>query len=248
MTVGLLAVVTVLAWVDVVRQTTSERMAMPMGAADSAWSVGGAAAFVGAWAIMMAAMMLPSALPMIALYQAVRQSRSAGNASLPTWGFTLVYLLVWTLVGVPVYVLHQVLAPLVEKTSWGMALQPLLPGALLVAAGLYQFSPLKRRCVTACRSPLGFYLTFATTGTPDPLALGLRHALYCLGCCVLLMSLLVFVGAMSLPWVLGLSLMVLLEKTCPWKAMSAAVGLVLLLAGVAALVAAGPSQVMPHPM
>jgi predicted metal-binding membrane protein len=220
----LLLVIAAAAWVSVVRASLRGddmmmTMPMPLTAADGL-------AFVIGWGVMMTAMMLPSALPMISLYGAV-QRRAGGTPApgLPVAGFTAVYVLLWAASGVPVYVAHTFLMRLPGSAfAYGVA-------AILVAAGAFQLSPLKRVCLRACRSPLGFLLGHWRAGRWGGLALGWSHALYCLGCCWALMLVLVAAGAMGLRWVLLITAVVAAEKLLPggeWLARAAGGALLLL--------------------
>jgi predicted metal-binding membrane protein len=236
LTAGVLLVVAAAAWVVVVSSSMGGDMAdTPMDAMSRGWADG--IAFVGAWAVMMTAMMLPSALPMIALYGAI-QRKAAGSETkgLPVALFTLVYLALWGVTGVPVYAGSVALGELAgPPLAYGVAV-------VLIVAGLYQLSPLKQVCLRACRSPIGFLLGHWRPGRAGGVALGWRHATYCLGCCWALMVVLVAAGAMGLPWVLLIAAVVTAEKLLPggeWIARAA--GGALLLLGVA--VAARPDLV-----
>lgn len=214
------------AWVSVVRSSLwgDDMMTMPMPA-----TVGDGMAFVVSWGIMMTAMMLPSALPMISLYGAT-QRRPAGGVTrgVPVAVFTLVYLGLWAVSGIPVYFAHTLVMMLAGSAfSYAIAV-------ILMAAGVFQLSPLKQVCLRACRSPLSFLLGHWRAGRRGSLALGWSHALYCLGCCWALMLVLVGAGAMGLRWVLLITAVVAAEKLLPggeWFARAA--GGVLLLLGVA---------------
>jgi predicted metal-binding membrane protein len=204
------------------------------------------AAFVASWAVMMAAMMLPSALPMIALYGAVqRKAPDAGARGVHVAVFTVTYLAVWGATGVPVYIASVWLgAVAAELVPYGIAL-------VLIVAGAYQLSPLKQVCLRACRSPLSFLLGRWRPGRAGSLALGTTHALYCVGCCWALMVVLVAAGAMGLSWVLLIAALVAAEKLLPggeWIARLAGSALILL--GLAVI--ARPDLVMlfrpDHPM
>src|SRR5262245_7153274 len=190
-----LLVIAAVAWADVIRSSFAAQdmmmtMFMPLTMADGLM-------FVASWGIMMAAMMLPSALPMIGLYGAiVRGGAATAPRGVPIAVFTLVYLSVWTGSGVPVYLMHTGLMALSPQTfAYGIA-------ATLFAAGVFQLSPLKRTCLRACRSPLGFLLGHWRAGLRGSLALGWSHALYCLGCCWALMLVRVAAGARGPAWVL----------------------------------------------
>lgn len=188
------------------------------------------AAYVAAWTVMMAAMMLPGALPMIALYAATWRGRArAPVVALAVTQFTLVYLALWAASGVPIYVTGRALAAVPGVATYGAA-------AALVAAGLYQFTPLKRTCLRACRSPLGFLLGRWRPGWRGTLGLAWAHALHCLGCCWALMVVLVAAGAMGLAWVLLIAALVAAEKLAPrGEALARLTGVALVLLGLAVL-------------
>ena len=221
-----LLLVSAVAWVSVVRSSLRGEdmmMTMPMPV-----TVADGLAFVISWAVMMTAMMLPSALPMISLYAAIQRGGAGAAAKgVPVAVFTLVYLLVWAASGVPVYFANALLMTLAGSAfAYGIA-------ATLLAAGVFQLSPLKQVCLRACRSPLGFLLGHWRADRRGSLALGWSHALYCLGCCWALMLVLVAAGAMGLRWVLLITAVVAAEKLLPggrWFARIA--GGVLLLLGV----------------
>ena len=191
-------------------------------------------AFVAAWAVMMAAMMLPSALPMIGLYAATQRNASPGRRVVSVALFTTIYLGLWALTGVPIYLGSVALSAVTPN-----ALAYVSAGVLIVA-GIFQVSPLKQVCLRHCRSPLGFLFGHWREGWQGGLAMGWAHALYCLGCCWALMVVLVAAGAMGLPWVLLIAAVVAAEKLLPrgeWVARVTGVALVLL--GVAVAVRPG---------
>jgi len=190
---------------------------------------------------MMAAMMLPSAVPMIALYGALSRRGGATQPCGPSTAlFALTYLVTWLVVGLPIYALSVAVD---QAASANVAIKALLPygiALVLVAAGLYQFTPLKRVCLRACRGPLGFLMSYWRPGYRGALQLGARHALSCLGCCWALMVVLVTAGAMGLPWVLLIAVMVFAEKVLPYGEWTARVsGSALLLVGLAVAVQPG---------
>ncbi|MBA2598349.1 MAG: DUF2182 domain-containing protein [Chloroflexia bacterium] len=206
------------------------------GMAGSSWSVGGLVAFVVAWAVMMAAMMFPAAAPMILLFRAVaKQRRASTGAVVSTWVFVAGYLLVWTAVGAITWVVVQALSNLAgrlgaaERTTWG----PLVLGAVLIGAGLYQLTPLKRLCLDHCRSPFAFVMTHWREGPVGALQMGVIHGAYCLGCCWALFAVLVAAGVMSLAWMLLLTLVIFAEKVLPvGRRVSMVMGGALLVLGV----------------
>jgi len=208
---------------------------MPAGG----WSLTGAGVFLVVWTVMMAAMMLPAAAPMILVFAGAQARRQRGVA-LPTWIFVAGYILVWAAAGLAVYLLVQLgsdvatsLAP-ANRALWA----PLALGATLVVAGFYQFTPLKRVCLNHCRSPLAFVAQHWRDGWGGALSMGLRHGAYCLGCCWVLFAVLVATGVMSLAWMLLLTLVVFAEKLFPYGGRAAAIiGAALIALGL--LVAAG---------
>jgi predicted metal-binding membrane protein len=199
--------------------------------------------FIGAWTVMMAAMMLPSAVPMIALYGAVHRNIGAtGQRGVPTALFVAAYGLVWVAVGVPVYLATLGVSALASRDEMIAMTLPYGVALVLVAAGVYQLTPLKSICLRACRSPFGFLIGNWRAGLDGTLRLGLMHAAYCVGCCWALMAVLVAAGAMGLAWVALVTLAVFGEKVLPrgeWTART--IGLALLVMGV--LVAAQPGMV-----
>jgi len=168
------------------------------------------------WAVMMAAMMLPAAAPLMLLLAKINHTRySRGRATLATGVAGLGYLAAWTgfslLATLAQWALLEarLVSPMMESSS------PLLSGALLVAAGAYQFTPLKHACLRRCRSPLSVLLNQWREGYLSAFRMGLRQGAYCTGCCWLLMALLFAFGVMNLIWIAALSLLVLLEKILP---------------------------------
>jgi predicted metal-binding membrane protein len=194
------------------------------GMAAAGWSLEAAATFVAVWTVMMAAMMLPAAAPMVLIFAQAQAQRARGVA-VPTWVFVAGYLLVWMAAGVFVYLLVQVGGGMAarfaaaDRAGWA----PPALGATLVAAGLYQFTPLKRTCLSHCRSPFAFVARHWRDGRLGALRMGLRHGAYCLGCCWALFAVLTAAGVMSLAWMLLLTLVVFAEKALPQGRRTAAV-------------------------
>jgi predicted metal-binding membrane protein len=183
------------------------------------------------WALMMVAMMLPSASPMILLH--ARFARSAGRrrALADTAVFALTYLAIWTVFSAMAAVAQTLLVA--DGVISAMTLtvgNRAMAGSLLVLAGLYQLSPLKQACLETCRSPLSFMMRLWRPGARGALRLGLAHGLYCLGCCWALMLLLFVGGVMSIAWIAALALLVLLEKLAP-ASLRKAISVLLMLAG-----------------
>jgi predicted metal-binding membrane protein len=206
------------------------------------WSLAGAGVFLAVWTIMMAAMMLPAAAPMIVVFATAQAERGRPTA-VPTWIFVAGYLLVWVVTGAAVYVVLQVgteAATLLSSTDRAN-MAPLLLGFTLFAAGLYQFTPIKSVCLAHCRSPLTFVAQYWRDGWLGAFQMGMRHGIYCLGCCWLLFAVLVVAGLMSLAWMLLLTLAVFVEKVLPQgQRISTAIGVAFVAMGLAISTGAVP--------
>lgn len=229
---GLLLAVAALAWLGVIRQASGmadTEMSMATGAGLT--SAAGAAAFLSAWGVMMVAMMLPSATPMIALYGAMQRNLArSGQRGVTTAIFALAYVALWLAFGVPVYAATVVVELLAAAHPAIAGLLPYALALVLLAAGAYQLSPLKRVCLRVCQSPLAFLMGHWRSGRLGTLKLGLAHAAYCAGCCWALMVVLVAAGAMALHWVLLIAAVVFAEKLLPRGEWTARVGGVALVA------------------
>jgi predicted metal-binding membrane protein len=194
------------------------------------------------WAAMMVAMMLPSASPMVLLYarvapQAEAQGRDLrARAAIPA--FASGYFAIWILFSLLAVIVHWGLERLGALSAMMSLSAGLLSGALLIAAGLYQLTPLKAACLTHCRTPASFLAAHWRKGVVGAWRMGLTHGLYCLGCCAVLMGLLFVGGVMNLIWVAGLTLLVTIEKLAPFGAAAAKTVGAILIAGGAALVLA----------
>ena len=169
------------------------------------------------WAVMMVAMMVPGASPMIAVFAAInRRRREEGDPFVRTSVFLLGYLGAWSLFSLAAAGLHwlldatRMLTPMMESAS------PVLSAMLFAAAGLYQWTPLKDVCLRHCRTPVGFVLSESRDGAAGAIVMGLRHGLFCAGCCVAIMGLLFAVAVMDLRWVAAVAVLVTLEKLLPW--------------------------------
>lgn len=181
-----------------------------------AWTPEAFALTFGMWAVMMVGMMLPSAAPMILTFAALHRREAASrDRTLPTLLFVSGYLAVWIGFSVAATLLQWALDRLALLSPMLAATSGVLAGALFLAAGLYQLTPLKQACLQHCRSPFAFLLNRWRDGPRGALAMGIEHGAFCLGCCWLLMALLFAVGAMNLLWMAGLALFVLAEKLVP---------------------------------
>jgi predicted metal-binding membrane protein len=215
-----------LAWLAFDMGHPLAQLTMPMS---PQWSAANLLAVVIMWGVMMAAMMLPSALPMVQAFVALCQRNGQRARSRQ---FVGAYLLVWLIFSVAATVAQWLLQvvgwvnPMIVSTSAPLS------GALLLVAGGYQFSPLKRICLARCRTPMGFLIGEWRGGRFGGFAMGWRHGLFCLGCCWALMALLFVGGVMNLAWIAALSIVVAAEKLAPrGERVATLLGLVLLGAG-----------------
>jgi len=193
------------------------------------WALANVAAIVAMWSVMMAAMMLPSALPVVQSFGVLCQR----NGEPERWlAFVAAYLSVWLAFSVAASAVQWVLQaidwvdPMIVSTSVP------LNAALLIIAGAYQFTPLKRACLAHCRSPMAFLLGEWRPGLRGGFVMGLRHGFFCLGCCWALMALLFVGGVMNLAWIAALSVVVAIERLAPHgERIAWVLGLVLIAAG-----------------
>jgi len=187
------------------------------------------------WTVMMVAMMVPSAAPMILAFLTVNHRRQATARPLvPVTIFLLGYLAVWTAFSAVAtfaeWGLHQAAMLSTTMTATSTALN----GGLLIAAGIFQWTPLKRACLKGCRSPLSFLMSEWREGAAGAFIMGLRHGTYCVGCCWVLMALLFVAGVMNLFWVAVIALFVMAEKIGPKGELLARIaGIGLIIAGAA---------------
>ena len=179
------------------------------------------------WAVMMVAMMVPSASPMVLAYARIANARGVRPA-VRVWSFVAGYLAVWTLFSVVATASQVALEQLALAT-------PLVGAIILAAAGIYQFTPLKQACLGRCQSSIGFLMTHWRDGAAGAFRMGLQHGAFCVGCCWMLMALLFVVGVMNLAWVAALSAFVLLEKASRWGNVVAMVSGVALIVGAIAI-------------
>ena len=206
-----------------------------------AWGATELALLFAMWAVMMVAMMLPSAAPLVLLFATIaRRRRARRSPAAPTSALAAGYLLAWTAFSAAAALaqwgLHRaaLLSPAMVSTSRTFG------ALLLVAAGLYQWTPLKGRCLAECRSPLGFLTREWREGVRGALVMGARHGAFCVGCCWVLMALLFAAGVMNLLWVAAIAAFVLVEKAAPaggWIGKGA--GLLLVAWGGSILIAGG---------
>lgn len=180
------------------------------------WVLGDYGVIFVMWAVMMVAMMIPSAMPMILTFDSVnRQRRRSGDSLTLTWVFISGYLLVWTLFSLAATLLQGILHDRTILTPMMASRSPLFGGAILLAAGLFQLTPFKNTCLKHCRTPLHFLMTGWREGRRGALLMGVKHGLFCTACCWLLMALLFVLGVMNLLWIAAISVFVLIEKVVP---------------------------------
>ena len=214
-----LAAVTVLAWAYIIflaANMTERDMGMAAMSQIQPWMATDLLLTFIMWSVMMVAMMTPSASPMVLTFTQINRQRQVKNQPYaPTSLFLLGYLLVWVgfsaLATLFQWGLHSaaLLSPMMVTTS------PILGGAILLAAGVFQFTPLKHLCLAHCRTPMGFILTEWRDGRRGALVMGFKHGRFCLGCCWFLMALLFVAGVMNLLWVAIIAAFVLIEKAAP---------------------------------
>lgn len=201
------------------------------------WTAADAAFMVVMWIVMMVAMMMPASAPMLLAFARISRGRDRLTSPISLSGaFISSYLALWlafsVLATVVQWLLHAtaLLSPAMASAS------PAFSAALLITAGAYQFTPIKNACLSRCRTPMGFLLTEWREGSRGAFVMGLRHGLYCVGCCWLLMTLLFVAGVMNLLWIAFLAVSVLAEKVLPFgKWASRALGIALILWGTSLL-------------
>lgn len=226
MTLGGLAAVVVLAWLYLWQMAAGmDHSVLAMESAPRAASAGAVVMTLAMWTVMMAGMMLPSAAPAIVLYGSmVRKHAERGSALPATWIFVAGYLLGWTAFSAAAAALQIALEAAALMTP-GMAVASGALGACaLVAAGVYQMTPLKHACLHKCGHPVEFFMTRWRAGRAGALRMGLEHGVYCVGCCWALMLLLFIAGVMNLAWVALIAAFVFVEKLLPLGRLAAYAG------------------------
>jgi len=240
-----IALVTALAWLylfHLAHQMSSavaeSNMMAAMGMAMNApWTAADLILTFAMWAVMMVGMMGPSAAPMILLFGAARARRGGRGASMAAGIFGLGYVVVWTVFSAGAALAQGALHEAALLSASMAVSSPRIGGAVLIAAGVYQLTPWKNRCLTHCRTPLSFLVTHWREGKWGAFEMGMRHGAYCLGCCWALMIVLFVVGVMNLVWVAALAAFVLLEKVGPQGALVARIsGAALIVFGIVSLV------------
>jgi predicted metal-binding membrane protein len=186
--------------------------------------------FLAIWVTMMVAMMFPTAAPMVLTFHRVQAGKRArGGTFVPTWVFVAGYMVAWTLAGVAAYAAALVAEATAESAALSSQTVARVGGAVLVAAGLYQLTPLKDLCLSKCRTPPGSIMTSWRDGTSGALRMGVLHGAWCLGCCWLLFAILFPLGMMNIAAMAGVTVLVFAEKTLPrarWATRATAVALI----------------------
>ena len=239
---GLLALVAALAWAFTVHQAQVmdamevvmwRDMNMSMNGMEPSWTLADALLLFMMWSAMMAAMMVPGASPMVTAFATInRRRRERAAPYVPTAIFLAGYVVAWTGFSLIATALQWLLQKTELLTTMMQSASYAFSAALFLAAGLYQFSSLKERCLYYCRSPDGFILSEWRDGMLGAMVMGLRHGLFCMGCCAALMLLLFAVAVMDLRWVAGLTVLVTAEKLLPGaKFWRVAIGVALIVVG-----------------
>jgi predicted metal-binding membrane protein len=195
--------------------------------------------YVVSWVVMMSAMMFPSIAPMVLTFgfvQRRRHDRGSVERTVSSWVFVSGYLLTWTAFGLLAYGLYVGVRSLsIPELSWHRGGR-YLAGAVLLAAAIYQLTPIKDACLRRCRAPLEFVLTNWRDGPLGALRMGVVHGAWCVGCCWALMAALFALGVMSLTWMIAVAGLIAVEKLLPWRELAnrlVAVTLLALALGVA---------------
>ncbi|MHB8376271.1 MAG: DUF2182 domain-containing protein [Dehalococcoidia bacterium] len=222
------------AWATLVWQWSmsgGDAMGLTMGMA--------APLFLAIWVVMMVAMMFPTAAPMILMFARVQAGKRArGQQFVPVWVFVAAYLVVWTAFGALAYPTALGAQALAERSMWLMDNGPRIGGAVLVLAGVYQLTPLKRACLSKCRTPMTFVMTSWRDGAAGAFRMGLEHGAYCLGCCWLLFAILFPLGVMNVAAMALITLLIFAEKSLPVGRQAATLAAAALVAyGAVAIVA-----------
>jgi predicted metal-binding membrane protein len=246
---GGLGGITVAAWVYIV--VTAHRMATGSGGMSGQsmpptmdamtgvkpWTATEFGLTFAMWALMMVAMMVPTAAPMTLMYAAVvRKAAAQHNPLAPTFVFVAGYITMWAIFSLVATVAQHALDQAALLSPMMVSASARVGAAILIAAGLYQLTPLKNACLKNCRAPAHFMSRYWRTGNLGAFRMGLRLGEYCVGCCWILMALLFVGGVMNLLWIAAIAIFVLLEKTIPFGDVSGRVaGAAMILFGALSL-------------
>ena len=214
--IGLLLAAAALAWV----LTNDQLSGMDAGPGTDPGTLG---FFIGTWVLMMAAMMFPSIAPMVIMFNRIQEGRRGRGTTVPVGLTTLFvggYLVIWAAAGLAAYGVFELgRAVTGDAFSWDNA-GPYLAGGVILAAALYQLTPLKDVCLRHCRSPLMFLLQHSRPGRFGAVRMGVEHGGFCVGCCWMLMAALFALGVMSLGWMAFVAGLIAIEKLLPWRAIA----------------------------
>ena len=210
--IGALLVLAGAAWAIIIWQSSmmdgDETMGPTMGLT--------APVFLAIWIAMMVAMMFPTAMPMILTFARVQAGKTArGQAAVPAGVFVAAYLLVWVVFGAGAFAVASAVEALADRSMWLMDNAGRIGGVVLIAAGVYQLSPLKRICVSKCRSPMAWLMNSWRDGKAGALRMGVEHGTYCLGCCWLLFVILFPLGMMNIAAMALITALIFAEKSLP---------------------------------
>src|SRR6266545_4605157 len=222
---GSLLALAAAAWALLIWQAAvkDDEMSLAMGMSAPLW--------IALWVAMMVAIMFPTAAPMILMFARVHAKRQErGQSFVPTWVFAGSYLLLWSLAGVLAYGGAVAGDELADQSTWLMNNAGRIGGGVLIAAGLYQLSPLKYVCLNKCRTPMAFILNSWRDGFVGSFRMGLEHGIYCLGCCWLLFVILFPLGMMNIAVLALITLLIFAERSTPFGRQIAALAAVALIA------------------
>jgi predicted metal-binding membrane protein len=236
--IGLLVVLAAIGWA-----VTDDRMAgMDAGPGTD---LGGLGWFLGVWVVMMAAMMFPSIAPMVIMYARIQEGKRGREQAAPAGAtplFVAGYLVSWAAAGIAGYLIFEGVRSLdIGFLAWDEA-GPYIAGGVILAAALYQLTPLKDVCLRHCRNPLMFLMDHWHPGRVGALRMGVEHGGFCVGCCWMLMAALFALGVMSIGWMAFIAALIATEKLLPWKAVANR-GVAVLLAVLGIMVAFAPEEV-----
>jgi predicted metal-binding membrane protein len=236
--IGLLVVLAAIGWA-----VTDDRMGgMDAGPGTALGDLGW---FVGVWVVMMAAMMFPSIAPMVIMYARIQEGKREREGSSPAGAtaiFVVGYLVSWAAAGLAGYLIFEGVRSFgLDFLAWDEA-GPYVAGGVIVAAAVYQLTPLKDVCLRHCRHPLMFLTNHWHAGRVGALRMGVEHGGFCVGCCWMLMAALFALGVMSIGWMAFIAALIAAEKLLPWQALANR-GIAVLLAVLGIAVAFAPEDV-----
>jgi len=213
-----LATITLLCWVYLIDMAIDMDKMMAAGHMMllQEWTIAYFSAMFLMWVIMMTGMMAPTAIPMALVYAAVvRKAETQGSTLAPTSTFVAGYIVAWGFFSLAATLAQWGLDEAALLSPMMISNSPIFGSALLIGAGLYQLTPMKDACLRHCRAPAHFISQSWRPGSWGAFRMGVEHGIYCIGCCWILMGLLFLGGVMSLLWIAGITLFVLLEKVVP---------------------------------